>query len=366
MKRTISLMLVALLLVAVMAPTAFATGRGEPVTVTVSVTGEAFAGLSGNLTYDADALTYVSCSSSTGTPMFNPNGGYFSWYTSENVSGTVSTISVTFTVNENAPCGSADVAVSNILVGNEDGVAVEASVSVSGASVDHIPGEAVKENDTHSTCSVAGGYDMVVRCTKCNEVISSEHTDYELAAHTESIVAGKSATCTENGLTDGIVCSVCKATIKAQEVISAGHKPAAAVIENEIAATCGKAGSYDSVVYCSACGVELSRETIPVPATGNHVYTKKYLCLDDTYHCMICDNCGEHSESEKHNHNIKNETTGYWECICGHQGDKISTGGGNTDNEPKNGDITPYPVFFVMAVAAVMGTAYGFKRKFVK
>lgn len=45
-----------------------------------------------------------------------------------------------------------------------------------------------------------------------------EHT------HVSKVVTGKKATCTETGLTDGEVCSVCGETLKAQEVIPAlGH-----------------------------------------------------------------------------------------------------------------------------------------------
>ena len=47
------------------------------------------------------------------------------------------------------------------------------------------------------------------------------------------------------------------------------HTAAEAVIENEKAATCTEAGSYDSVVYCAECGEELSRESVTVPALGH-------------------------------------------------------------------------------------------------
>ncbi len=42
------------------------------------------------------------------------------------------------------------------------------------------------------------------------------------------------------------------------------------VRENEVAATCGKDGSYDEVVYCSLCEKELSRNTKITDKTGNH------------------------------------------------------------------------------------------------
>ena len=43
------------------------------------------------------------------------------------------------------------------------------------------------------------------------------------------------------------------------------HTEGEAVKEKETPATCTTAGSYDSVVYCSDCGEELSRETKTVP-----------------------------------------------------------------------------------------------------
>ena len=42
-------------------------------------------------------------------------------------------------------------------------------------------------------------------------------------------------------------------------------KPAAAVKENVKAATVSREGSYDSVVYCSVCGKEISRKTVTIP-----------------------------------------------------------------------------------------------------
>ena len=44
------------------------------------------------------------------------------------------------------------------------------------------------------------------------------------------------------------------------------HTPAEAVSENVVQPTCTTAGSYDSVIYCSECNEEISRETIIIPA----------------------------------------------------------------------------------------------------
>ncbi len=47
------------------------------------------------------------------------------------------------------------------------------------------------------------------------------------------------------------------------------HTPAPETRENEIAPGCTRTGSYDLVVLCSECGEEISRTTVPVPATGH-------------------------------------------------------------------------------------------------
>ncbi|MDO4380966.1 MAG: hypothetical protein Q4D20_08840, partial [Clostridia bacterium] len=70
-------------------------------------------------------------------------------------------------------------------------------------------------------------------------------------------------TCTEKGYTTH-TCSVCGDSYVDSYVDEKGHTPSEAVKENEVAATCTKEGSYDSVVYCSVCGTELSREKVTV------------------------------------------------------------------------------------------------------
>ena len=47
------------------------------------------------------------------------------------------------------------------------------------------------------------------------------------------------------------------------------HTPAEAVRENEISATCYSEGSYELVVYCSGCGIEILRTTEVVPTSGH-------------------------------------------------------------------------------------------------
>ena len=64
------------------------------------------------------------------------------------------------------------------------------------------------------------------------------------------------------------------------------HTPAAAVHENEVAATCEMDGSYDEVVYCAVCHTELSRTSHTIPITQH------------TYVDNVCTGCGAPQPSQ--------------------------------------------------------------------
>ena len=119
-----------------------------------------------------------------------------------------------------------------------------------------------------TTCTEAGST-AGVKCSVCDEVIT-EPTVVAAKGHTETVLPGKAATCTVAGLTDGKKCTVCNTvTVKQENIQALGHTPAAAVEENKIDATCTVDGSYDSVVYCSVCDAEISREEKTITAPGH-------------------------------------------------------------------------------------------------
>ncbi|MCD7830848.1 MAG: hypothetical protein LUI01_01055, partial [Firmicutes bacterium] len=102
-------------------------------------------------------------------------------------------------------------------------------------------------------------------------------------------------TCTEKGYTT-YTCSVCGDSYTADETEATGHTAGEAVIENEVAATCTADGSYDSVVYCSVCGEEISRETVTVPATGHDYVATTTIdptCTTGGYTTYTCTRCGD-------------------------------------------------------------------------
>lgn len=73
------------------------------------------------------------------------------------------------------------------------------------------------------------------------------------------------------------------------------HTPATAVEENRVEATCTADGSYDSVVYCSVCDTELSRDAKTTDALGhsftNYVSNSDATCTADGTKTAKCDRC---------------------------------------------------------------------------
>ena len=82
----------------------------------------------------------------------------------------------------------------------------------------------------------------------------------------------------------------------AQTVVeTSGHTAGEPVVENNNGANCLNGGTYESVVYCSVCDAELSRELVETPATGHMmiVIPVKYATCDKAGHseyteCIVC------------------------------------------------------------------------------
>ena len=190
-------------------------------------------------------------------------------------------------------------------------------------TIAHTPGEAVRENEVAATCTEAGSYDEVVYCTVCNTELSRETVRTSALGHDIVEHEGKAATCTEVGWNAYVTCSRCDYTTYEEipatghtpgpaatcttaqtctvcgAVITpaAGHTPGEAVRENEVAATCSEAGSYEEVVYCTVCEEEISRETKEIAALG-HVWdegevTKEAGCIFDGTIVYTCTRCKE-------------------------------------------------------------------------
>ena len=164
-------------------------------------------------------------------------------------------------------------------------------------------------------------------CTVCNEELAPAKGHNEV---TDKAVA---PTCTESGLTKGKHCSDCGKILVEQEYIPANnhsdpdgnyicdvcgadlctvHDPADAVKEGEKAPTCTEEGSYDSVVYCSICHYEISREKVTVDKLSHTEVIDAAVAPDcentgltEGKHCSVCNQVLVAQETvDKLGHNI--------------------------------------------------------------
>ena len=131
----------------------------------------------------------------------------------------------------------------------------ESCISLTGATLESLT---TNDNITYSAVvTLENCVDIVVDITAnlkdlAGNVLKIDETKKIPAIHkyTPTVVA---ATCTTEGYTT-LTCSLCNHQEKTNVVAATGHKPGAAVKENETA------DGYDEVVYCTVCHAELSRE----------------------------------------------------------------------------------------------------------
>lgn len=193
--------------------------------------------------------------------------------------------------------------------------------------------EAVQENIQNATCSENGSYDSVVYCSGCGREISREAKvvnstgAHIYATETEKVEAtctadgyvikacgcGKTEkttltaighdyeavktvpTCTEAGYTTYTCKNDSSHTYVADEVAALGHTPSETVVENNVEPDCDDAGSYDNVVYCAVCTVEVSRDTVTVSAKNHTEVIDEAIdatCTEagktEGKHCSVC------------------------------------------------------------------------------
>jgi len=115
---------------------------------------------------------------------------------------------------------------------------------------------------TEPTCTATG-----VKTYTCECGDSYTETIAALGHSYKAVVTAP--TCTAAGYTT-YTCATCGNSYTADNVAALGHTAAAAVKENEVAATCTTNGSYDSVVKCSVCTAEISRTTVTVDTLGHN------------------------------------------------------------------------------------------------
>ncbi len=139
----------------------------------------------------------------------------------------------------------------------------------------HRPGSVQAEDVIAPGCITDGSHNDVLRCSVCNEILSSAPVTDPATGHTASAPVQENAvnaSCTAAGSYEEVVyCSVCSTEMSrtAKSIPATGHSPAAAAAENVVDADCTTPGSFEEVVYCSVCSAEMSRTAKSIPATGH-------------------------------------------------------------------------------------------------
>lgn len=82
------------------------------------------------------------------------------------------------------------------------------------------------------------------------------------------------ATCAAKGSYDSVVrCSLCNKELSREKVTTdkLSHTPGTELREKEIPASCKTVGSYEAVVRCTLCNAIISSKTVVIPKTSDHI-----------------------------------------------------------------------------------------------
>ena len=318
MKKMIAMMLAAVMMLSCMAGVAFAAEPGETVEVAFSVVGNpGFASFGATINYDHAVLKLVSVQAGekcAGSFMANPANGMVGYFNGTDITGDGVVFIATFEIAANAAAGTYAVT-----------AAVDAPQNAAGEDI---------------VLNIVGGNVVVDEA----EVPACEH-------EWDNGVVTTEPTCEEDGVKT-YTCVKCGET-KTEVIPATGHNWGEWEVTTE--ADCEKAGVETRT--CANCGETETRE---IPALGHDWGNPPKYGYDEEGHWLICAH-GHNGEKEAHAF----ENNGY--CKCGYLDPNYNPGGGNDDDEPQTGDITPVIVLGVFGVMAMAATVVvSSKRKNVK
>lgn len=245
---------------------------------------------------------------------FNPNPGLSTYYMGSNDTTRM------FTFNGKVDmAGTADAAGTLKIAGNsapetksytvnyvtEDGASLGTEKVEEGKSPASVPTLPTKDPDAAGHYSYAWDTDPTTATISADTTFTAKLTTTPHNPQTmdSNIV---DATCGKDGSkTVTTSCSDCGYVISVENnvVIPAtnNHTPAAAVKENVKPATCETAETYDSVVYCSVCGQEISRTQMTGEAALGHKWGEwkhdDSTAKAESKHTRTCANDATHTDS---------------------------------------------------------------------
>lgn len=141
-------------------------------------------------------------------------------------------------------------------------------------------------SQTEATCTSTGS--ITYSCKYCEDTYT---VITEKKNHTEKAVVGFASTCTQTGLTDGIICSACGAEILKQTVIPLKNHNL--VYIDPVEPTCHSLG-YTYGLKCSDCGfydTEPHEIQMTAHEFGSYNYNDDAKCLSNGTETAKCKNC---------------------------------------------------------------------------
>ena len=187
----------------------------------------------------------------------------------------------------------------------EDGKDLGTETVEEGKSPASVPALPTKDPDAAGHYSYAWDNDPTTATISADTIFTAKLTTTPHKAQTlDSDIVD--ATCGKDGSkTVTTSCSDCGYVISVEKnvVIPAtkNHTPAAAVKENVKPATCETAETYDSVVYCSVCGQEISRTQMTGEAALGHKWGEwkhdDSTAKAESKHTRTCGNDATHTDS---------------------------------------------------------------------
>lgn len=368
MKKTITCLLIAVMLIACLPITAFAAEAGDTVQVSFyAKNNPGFAAYSIELNYDDDVLEltdFVAGTLSSGYLDKNVAGNCVSFMGGNDQIGDDVLFTATFKIKSGAAAGTYSVLATLIEAYNSKLDAVNFDLSSGSVTV------TVPHTHNWSTEWSKDGNNHWYACDGCTET-------KDLAAHTWEVASSTDATCTTPGSVN-YSCNICGAT-KTETGATLEHSYEWTVTK---AATCTEDGEETGVCEC---GATTTRPIVKLGhAWGEWTVTTAATCTEKGVETRTCANDATHTETR----DIK--ATGHkWEWIVDKKPTATETGlkheecsechekrnentviakVENLDNVPQTGDITPQIVAAVVTVLAVFAVScwFVFKRRTAK
>ena len=274
MKKLLGIFMVAMLLVLAVAPAALAAENptltvsstsanlGEEIVLSVSLSNNTgISSLQFTVDYDENVIELKSFANQlSGNVLVDSevSTAKFAVIAVSDITTNGMVCEIAFNVLDSAALGSTSVSLSDVEITTDGGYTKLDTTIVPGTvtvnETEHLWDEGSVTHE--ATCSEEG--EMTYTCQRCG---ATKTESIAKLPHTEETVKGYAATCTDDGLTDGVKCSVCGEVIVEQEIIPAtGHTPDG---EGEVVTEATYDHDGEIVYTCIVCGNEYS-EIIPM------------------------------------------------------------------------------------------------------